>query len=292
MAKLRARRKTPSRCLLFGAKHTCDVNESPGGNPQPLCETRLPWSISGYSGMRKIAVARWRNDSSAGMQIVSGALGRERVHYEAPPAARLEKEMSAFLQWFNNADATDPVLRAGFAHLWFVTIHPFDDGNGRIARARADMALARSEQSSQRFYSMSAQIRIERNAYYDMLEKTQKDSLEITHWLEWLLGCLDRAFDATKKNLGSVLGKARFWEMHAHKSFNERQRLILNKLLDGFEGNLTSSKWATIAKCSQDTALRDILDLVERGILAKDLGGGRSISYSLASVNEQQISMQ
>lgn len=258
----------------------------------PLIAERLfGWHAAlfptGYSGMRKIAVARWRDDSSGGMQVVSGALGRERVHFEAPPAARIEKEMSAFLEWFEHADTTDPVLRAGLAHLWFVTIHPFEDGNGRIARALADMALARSEQSSQRFYSMSAQIRIERNTYYDMLEKTQKDSLDITPWLEWFLSCLDRAFDETEKTLGSVLRKARFWETHAHKSFNDRQRLILNKLLDGFNGKLTSSKWATIAKCSQDTALRDILDLVERGVLAKDSGGGRSTSYSLASADVQ-----
>ena len=258
----------------------------------PLTAERLfGWHAAlfptGYSGMRKIAVARWRDDSSGGMQVVSGALGQERVHFEAPAAERLEKEMVAYLEWFDGAEATDPVLRAGVAHLWFVTIHPFEDGNGRIARALADLALARSEQSSQRFYSMSAQIRIERNIYYDMLEKTQKDGLDITPWLEWFLGCLDRAFDETEKNLGSVLGKARFWETHAHKSFNDRQRLMLNKLLDGFDGKLNSSKWATIAKCSQDTALRDILDLVERGVLAKDPGGGRSTSYSLAAADAQ-----
>ncbi len=256
----------------------------------PLTAERLfGWHAAlfpaGYSGMRKIAVACWRDDSSGGMQVVSGVLGRERVHFEAPPAARLEKEMSAFLQWFDGADATDPVLRAALAHLWFVTIHPFDDGNGRIARALADMALARSEQSAQRFYSMSAQIRIERNTYYEMLEKTQKDGLDITPWMEWFLSCLDRAFDETEKKLSSVLGKARFWETHAHKSFNDRQRLMLNKVLDGFEGNLTSSKWATLAKCSQDTALRDILDLVDRGVLTKDSGGGRSTSYSLVAAD-------
>lgn len=254
----------------------------------PLTAERLfGWHAAlfptGYSGMRKIAVARWRDDSMGPMQIVSGALGQERVHFEAPVAERLGKEMAAFLQWSDNADATDPVLRAALIHLWFVTIHPFEDGNGRIARALADMALARSEQSSQRFYSMSAQIRLERNSYYDILEKTQKAGLDITPWMEWFLGCLDGAFNETEKNLGSVLGKARFWETHAHKSFNDRQRLMLNKLLDGFDGKLNSSKWATIAKCSQDTALRDILDLVERGVLAKDSSGGRSTSYSLAA---------
>ena len=240
---------------------------------------------SGYSGLRKIAVARWRDDSSGAMQVVSGALGQERIHFAAPAAPRLEKEMSAFLNWFDGPDSTDPVLRAALAHLWFVTIHPFDDGNGRIARAIADMALARSEQSSQRFYSMSAQIRIERSIYYDILEQTQKGGLDITPWLEWFLNCLNRAFDATEDSLGSVLGKARFWETHGQKSFNQRQRLMLNKLLDGFEGKLNSSKWAAIAKCSQDTALRDILDLVERGVLAKDQGGGRSTSYSLAAAD-------
>ena len=240
---------------------------------------------TGYSGMRKIAIARWRDDSRGPMQVVSGPLGQERVHFEAPAAARLDQEMSAFLQWFKTEDATDPVLRAGLAHLWFVTIHPFDDGNGRIARAVADMALARSEKSPQRFYSMSAQIRIERNTYYDKLEKTQADGLDITPWLEWFLGCLDRAFDQIEKDLGSVLRKARFWEIHAHKPFNDRQRLMLNKLLDGFEGKLTSSKWAKIANCSQDTALRDILDLIQQGSLTKDPGGGRSTSYSIAEAD-------
>jgi Fic family protein len=222
------------------------------------------------------------------MQVVSGVLGRERVHFEAPPAKRLKKEMTLFLKWFNGTDDTDPVLRAGLAHLWFVTIHPFEDGNGRIARALADMVLARSEQSSQRFYSMSAQIRIERKTYYDTLEKSQKGGLDISSWLEWFLGCLDRAFDGTEETLGSVLHKARFWETHANTSINDRQRLILNKLLDRFEGKLTSSKWAKITNCSPDTALRDILGLVDHGILAKDAGGGRSTSYSLTQANELQ----
>ena len=252
----------------------------------PLTASRLfSWHASlfptGYSGMRKIKVARWRNDSRGPMQVVSEASGRERIHFAAPSAKRLKKEMTLFLRWFKGTDDTDPVLRAGLAHLWFVTIHPFDDGNGRIARAIADMALARSEQSSQRFYSMSAQIRIERKAYYDTLERTQKGGLDITPWIKWFLGCLDRAFDGTEETLGSVLLKARFWETHAETSFNDRQRLMLNKLLDGFEGKLTSSKWATIAKCSQDTALRDIQGLVNQGILGKDPGGGRSTSYSL-----------
>jgi len=252
----------------------------------PLTAERLfAWQASlfptGYSGMRKIAVGRWREDSAGPMQVVSGPLGQERVHFEAPPANRLEIEMTAFLPWFNGPDDTDPLLRAGIAHLWFVTIHPFEDGNGRIARAIADMVLARSENSSQRFYSMSAQIRIERKSYYGMLEKTQKEGLDVTPWLEWFISCLDRAFDGTEKTLDSVLRKARFWQVHAGSSFNTRQRLMLNKLLEGFEGKLTSSKWAAMAKCSQDTALRDILDLVEHSVLTRDPGGGRSTSYSL-----------
>jgi Fic family protein len=237
---------------------------------------------TGRSGMRKIVVGAWRDEKSGPMQVVSGPQGRERIHYEASVAGRLDAEMQAFLKWFNGADDTDPVLRAALAHLWFVTIHPFEDGNGRIARAIADMSLARSEESTQRFYSMSAQIRVERNAYYDILESTQKGDLDITPWMEWFLGCLDRAFDGTGKTLAVVFKKADFWKKHSTAPFNKRQHDILNRLLDGFEGNLTSSKWALIEKCSPDTALRDIADLIERGILKKDEGGGRSTSYSLA----------
>ena len=234
------------------------------------------------SGLSKIIVGAWRNEKSGPMQVVSGAYGREKVHYEAPTAGRLDTEMKSFLDWFNAEDNTDPVIKAALAHLWFVTIHPFDDGNGRIARAIADMSLARSEDSPQRFYSMSAQIRLERNAYYDMLEATQKGDLDITPWLEWFLGCLDRAFDGAEKTLAAVFQKAEFWKKHAAEPLNERQRDILNRLLDGFDGKLTSSKWARIEKCSPDTALRDIHDLVARNILKKDAGGGRSTSYSLA----------
>jgi Fic family protein len=215
------------------------------------------------------------------MQIVSGPIGRERVHYEAPAAARLENEMQAFLQWFEGGASMDPVLKAAIAHLWFVTIHPFEDGNGRIARAIADLALARSETSGQRFYSMSAQIRKERSAYYEILEQTQKRDLDITSWLAWFLDCLDRAFDGADAILATVLAKARFWELHAGRSFNDRQRLVINRLLDGFEGKLTSSKWAKLAKVSQATAARDIDELIERYILQKDSAGGRSTSYSL-----------
>jgi Fic family protein len=240
---------------------------------------------TGRSGMTKIVVGAWRTEQSGPMQVVSGPIGRERVHYEAPAADRLETEMSAFLDWFNaNGKGTDPVLKAGIAHLWFVTIHPFEDGNGRIARAIADLALARSENSAQRFYSMSAQIRKERNAYYDILEQTQKGGLDITDWLLWFLDCLDRAFDGAESILANILRKARFWELHAGASFNDRQRLVINRLLDGFEGKLTSSKWAILAKVSQATAARDIDELIALGVLQKDAAGGRSTSYSLATV--------
>ena len=250
---------------------------------EPLTAERLfGWHAAlfptGRSGMSKIIVGAWRDEKSGPMRVVSGAFGREKVHYEAPAAGRLDAEMKSFLDWFNAEDNIDPVIKAALAHLWFVTIHPFADGNGRIARAIADMSLARSEDSSQRFYSMSAQIRLERNAYYDMLEATQKGELDITPWLEWFLGCLDRAFDGAEKTLAAVFQKADFWKKHAAAKLNERQRDILNRLLDGFEGKLTSSKWALIEKCSPDTALRDITELVERNILKKDIGGGRSTS--------------
>jgi Fic family protein len=236
---------------------------------------------TGRSGMRRIRVGAWRDDSSGPMQVVSGAAGRERVHYEAPKASLVAGEMNAFLAWFNGEDGLDPVLKAALAHLWFVTIHPFDDGNGRIARAIADMQLARSEASPQRFYSMSAQIRQERKAYYYILESTQKGDLDVTEWLAWFLVCLSRAFDGAETILAGVLRKARFWERHRGDALNERQRDMLNRLLDGFEGKLTSSKWAKIEKCSPDTALRDINDLLARGILVRDEAGGRSTSYSL-----------
>ena len=204
-----------------------------------------------------------------------------------PAAPLLDREMSQFFEWANNAeDRTDPVLRAALAHLWFVTIHPFDDGNGRIARAIADWSLARSEGSAQRFYSMSAQIRLERKNYYDILERTQRGTLDITAWMEWFLGCLGRAFEGTETMLGTVLHKARFWEEHAGFAMNDRQRTILNRLLDGFHGKLTTTKWAKLAKCSHDTALRDIHNLIEHGVLQKDSGGGRSTSYSLKNADE------
>jgi Fic family protein len=243
---------------------------------------------TGRSGMTKIVVGDWRTEQSGPMQVVSGPIGRERVHYEAPVAGRLEKEMQAFLAWFNGGADIDPVLKAALAHLWFVTIHPFEDGNGRIARAIADLALARSEKSSQRFYSMSAQIRRERNVYYDILERTQKGDLDITEWLLWFLDCLNRAFDGAEVILANVLRKADFWDHHAGAALSERQRLVLNRLLDGFEGNLTSSKWAKLTKVSQATAARDIDELVEMNILKKDAAGGRSTSYSLVDLQRDQ----
>jgi Fic family protein len=260
---------------------------------QPLTADRLfGWYALLFptrrTGLQKITVGKWRDDSGGPMQVVSGPIGRQKVHYEAPPAARVPDDMDRFLNWFEAPGNTDPLLIAGRAHLWFVTIHPFDDGNGRIARAIGDMALARSERSAQRFYSMSAQIRRERSAYYTMLERTQKGALDVTPWQEWFLSCLHRAIEGSQDTLGAVLGKARFWERFAQQSLNERQVKLLNRLLDGFEGKLTTSKYAKLTKCSQDTAYRDILDLVERGALSKDPGGGRSTSYSLVATAERK----
>jgi Fic family protein len=266
--------------------------DATGNYDKPLTETRLfAWHASlfptGRSGMRTIIVGSWRDDRDGPMQVRSGAVGREKVHYEAPPAARLPGEMAAFLSWFEHECDIDPLLKAGLAHLWFVTIHPFDDGNGRIARAIADMALSRSESSRRRFYSMSAQIRLERAEYYTTLERAQKGEVDVTRWQTWFLSCLLRAIEGAESTLGSVLQKARFWERFAKEPLNERQIAVLNQLLEGMEGKLTSSKWAKLAKCSQDTAHRDILDLVQRGALKRDPGGGRSTSYSFA-VQEPQ----
>jgi Fic family protein len=252
----------------------------------PLTDERLfGWHAAlfpvGRSGLRKIIVGAWRDDARGPMQVVSGPAGRETVHYEAPAAARLPGEMTRFLAWANGADRADAVLRAGLAHLWFVTIHPFDDGNGRMARAIADWQLARSENSAQRFYSMSAQVGRERDDYYAVLERTQTGTLDVTPWLEWFLGCLGRAVDGTETTLAAVLRKARFWERAAPLAINDRQRLVLNRLLDGFTGKLTTKKWAALARCSHDTALRDIQRLIDQGLLKKDEGGGRSTSYSL-----------
>lgn len=252
----------------------------------PLTEDRIcDWHAglfpTGRSGLYKINVAKYRKDETGPMQAVSGAWGREKVHFQAPEATKLEHEMHQFTAWFNQQQDLDPVLKAGIAHLWFVTIHPFDDGNGRIARAITDLQLARAEGNFSRFYSMSAEIRIQRKGYYDILETTQKETLEVTPWLSWFLDCLHIALDSTQKVLDGILYKARFWEKHAPTLLNSRQILLINKLLGPFEGKLTSSKWAKIAKCSPDTALRDIQDLVIKEILEKEEGGGRSTSYQL-----------
>ena len=252
----------------------------------PLTAKRLfDWHAAlfptGRSGMREIIVGDWRDDREGPMQVVSGPVGRERVHYKAPPAQQIPEESARFLEWFNQPKAIDPLLAAGLAHLWFVSLHPFEDGNGRIARAIADMALAQGEKSPQRSYSMSAQIREVRDDYYNMLGRTQKSSLDITSWQKWFLDCLGRAIESAHKNLDEALQKARFWERYARQPLNERQIKVLNRVMDNFEGKLTSSKWAKIAKCSQDSAGRDIKDLIERGALRKDPGGGRSTSYSI-----------
>lgn len=243
---------------------------------------------TGRSGMLKILVGRWRDDSTGPMQVVSGAMGREKVHYQAPPAAALKKEMAAFIKWVNTEKTMDPLIKAGLAHFWFVTLHPFEDGNGRIARAVADMLLARADGSPQRFYSMSSQIRSERKQYYRILESCQQGSLDVTEWLAWFLACLKRAVLASELTLASVLAKHRFWNTHAKTVFNERQVRMLNKLLDGFKGNLTSSKWAVLTKTSPDTALRDIHDLEKKGILRKAASGGRSTHYAMV-VGEERV---
>lgn len=237
---------------------------------------------TGRSGLATIRTAGWRDDAKGPMQVVSGPYGRERVHYVAPPAACVPLEMERFLAWFNlEGGNLDPLLKAALAHFWFVTIHPFDDGNGRIARAIGDTALARSEQTSCRFYSLSAQIETERRAYYDILEQSQKGSMDVTPWLDWFLACLGRALDRAELTMAAVLQKARFWEKHSTQVLNERQIAMLNRLLDGFEGKLTSSKWAKMTGCSQDTAYRDILQLVDFGILRKGPAGGRGTSYEV-----------
>jgi len=253
---------------------------------EPLSKERLfGWQAglfpTGYSGIQKIRVGAWRDDAKGPMQVVSGPMGRETVHYESPAAHRVDADMTRFIECVNREAGMDPVVKSAIAHLWFVTIHPLDDGNGRVARAIADWVLARAEKSGQRFYSMSAQIRRERDDYYNVLEHTQKGSLDITAWLQWFIGCLRRALDNTETTLTAVLRKARFWERWSHATLNDRQRLMLNRLLDGFEGKLTSSRWAAITKSSQDTASRDIQGLIETGILVKDAAGGRSTSYSL-----------
>lgn len=256
---------------------------------EPLTADRLfDWHAAlfptGRSGMHKITVADWRKDTTGPMQVISGAMGKEKIHFQAPDSELLEKEMHQFLVWFNANETIDLVIKAAVAHLWFVTIHPFDDGNGRITRALTDMLLAQSDKSNQRFYSMSAQIRMERKQYYELLEKTQKGNLDITNWIIWFLSCLINALKSTDTVLTKVLFKAGFWQKHTNTAINDRQKKLLNKLMDGFDGKLTSSKWAKIAKCSKDSAIRDINDLIEKGILQKEAAGGRSTNYELKRI--------
>lgn len=250
-------------------------------------ERLFSWHASlfpeGRSGMYNIKAGSWRDDSTGPMQVVSGALGKEKVHYQAPPAETLEKEMQQFIRWFNLNQKEDFVLKAAVAHLWFVTVHPFEDGNGRISRALSDMLLARSDEQTNRFYSMSTQIRKERNSYYEILEKTQKGAMDITNWLEWFLNCLLHSIENSEKLLEKIIFKHSFWIKHTGLTINDRQRKVLNLLMDDFEGALSTTKWAKIGKCSQDTALRDIQDLMEKGILMKSPQGGRSTNYELKS---------
>jgi Fic family protein len=257
----------------------------------PLSRDRLfGWHAAlfptGYAGIKRIATGAWRPAGSDPMQVVSGAVGRERVHFEAPSADRIEKEMAAFLGWFDAPPPIDPVLMAGVAHLWFVTVHPFEDGNGRIARAITDLALARADGAAERYYSMSTRIEAERRDYYLELEAAQRGDLDITRWLDWFLGCLERALEGADHTLASVLYKARLWRLVDRGPVNDRQRKVIARLLDGFRGFLTTSKYAKIAKCSADTALRDIRELLERRILVKNPGGGRSTSYRLVGGDE------
>lgn len=259
---------------------------------KPLTKKRLfDWHFAlfptGRSGMNKIIVGKWRDDSTGPMQVVSGDMGKEKVHYQAPKASILDTEIKVFLKWFNGQEKIDPVIKAGISHLWFVTLHPFEDGNGRIARALTDMLLARADGIPQRFYSMSSQIRKERKKYYDILEESQKGNLDITKWLEWFLNCLLNALNSSNKTLSRVVYKHMFWNKNASMIQNNRQKLLLNKLIDGFDGKLTSSKWAKIAKCSQDTALRDIQDLINKNILQKAKAGGRSTSYRLTDTDTE-----
>ena len=253
---------------------------------EPLTKERLfDWHGSlfptGRSGMYPIKVADWRADTTGPMQVISGPMGMEKVHFQAPDSNEIQAEMAVLFDWINADIPIDPVMKAALVHLWFITIHPFDDGNGRIARAITDMLLARSDASPQRFYSMSAQIRVERKQYYDILEKTQKGDLDVTNWLVWFLECLLKSVLEADHTLESVLDKSKFWTLHAQTILNERQRKMVNKLMDDFDGKLTSSKWAKITKCSADTALRDIQDLVQKKILKKELAGGRSTNYEM-----------
>jgi len=265
------------------------VLDATSRSSDPLTQDRLfGWHAAlfptGHSGLVRIHVGGWRDDATGPMQVVSGPPGRQRVHFGAPPADRLPSETERFIDWANSASSEPPLIKAALAHLWFVTLHPFDDGNGRIARAIGDLFLARADGSPQRFYSLSAQIQRERKAYYDILERTQKRSLDVTEWLAWFVDTLHRAVDQAQHTLDAVLARTRLWQRWTAPGsvpLNERQIKLLHRLLDGFEGKLTSSKWAAIAKCSPDTALRDITELLARGVLRKSEAGGRSTSYEL-----------
>jgi len=263
------------------------VLDATSNSAQPLTVERLfAWHAAlfptGYSGLSKISTGTWRDDAHGPMQVVSGPVGRQKLHYQAPPAECLASEMDGFLSWLNDPKTMEPALiRAGLGHLWFVTLHPFDDGNGRIARAIGDLLLARADGSPQRFYSLSAQIQRERKAYYDILERAQKGALEVTEWLLWFFQMLNEAVSHSHGMLDTVLVKARFWQRQQGATLNARQLKVLNRLLDGFEGKLTTRKWATLAKCSSDTALRDINELLERGVLQRSGSRGRSTSYEL-----------
>ncbi len=267
--------------MMIDATHNYDV---------PLTEERLfAWHASlfptGRSGIKKIVVGTWRKNSPEDpMLVVSGAMGKEKIHFHAPEAKTLQKEMKQFIHWFNTNNEHHKLIKAAIAHLWFLTVHPFEDGNGRIARTIADMQLKHADGIPNRFYSMSSQIRIERKLYYEILEKTQKHSLDITEWLEWFLACLDRALIAAEASLSGVIKKSQYLELFNAKLLNERQKKMINKILDGFDGKLTTSKWARILKCSQDTALRDIQNLIDQGVLEKEQEGGRSTNYKLISI--------
>ena len=269
------------------------VLDATANSAAPLSAQRLfGWHAAlfptGYSGLSKISIGSWRDDANGPMQVISGPIGRQKIHFEAPPAEHLPEEMARFLAWVNTPAPTEPSLvRAGLGHLWFVTLHPFDDGNGRIARAIGDLLLARADGSPQRFYSLSAQIQRERKAYYEILERTQKGSLEVTEWLQWFLHMLEEALQLAHHTLDAVLHKAQFWQRLSGLSLNPRQIKVLNRLLDGFEGKLTSRKWAALGKCSTDTALRDITELVALGALQASPAGGRSSSYELAFAQTQ-----
>lgn len=261
--------------------------DAAGNFNSPLTPERLfGWQAAlfptGYSELRKIKTGGWRDDADGPMRVLSGPVGREKVHFQAPPAERVEAEMQAFLAWFNEPLTIDGIVHAALAHLWFVTIHPFDNGNGRIARALADMSLARSEHSPQRFYSLAGEISRERPAYYASLEGAQKGDLDITKRLLWFIECFSRAIDAAEVGCADVLRKADFWLRHATVSLNDRQKKVLNRLLDGFEGKLTARKWAALAKCSMPTAQRDIKELIDRGLLTRNEGGSKNTSYNIA----------